>query len=329
MPTFNFTRLYQFSHLIGCASLNNMLPMVDIVGVIFMFNKLLAVDNGQNNLQVIRDLFDKYEEIQVVTADSIGRGWEILEESYGDINVILLDGMALLPENREFLSRLKSSSKTRRIPVVVHTANSNEKCLEEEVEAGIYYHISAPYTDEHLFSMVCKAIEQYQRWNADYFAKYKETLEMIEYCKFNFRTLDEAKNLTSYLVNFYPDPEKTMLGISEMLINAVEHGNLEIGYDEKGEIFMNGTWEDEIHKRLKQKKHKNKKVNVIYKRSKSAISLKIRDEGKGFDWKKYLEMSPDRAVDYHGRGIALSKALSFDKVEYNPPGNEVVCKINL
>lgn len=294
-----------------------------------MENKLLVVNSKQGTLQAVEDIFGKYEEIKVVTADGVDEGWKILEESYGEINVIIFDRLAQQQKNREFLSRLRSNNKTRRIPVVMHTADDNEECIKEEIKAGAYYHLSAPYTNNQMFSMVCKAIEQYQRWNADYFVKYKETLEMIEYCEFNFRTLEEAKNLTSYLVNFYPDPEKIMLGISEMLVNAVEHGNLEIGYDEKGEIFMNGTWEDEIHKRLRQKKHKNKKVKVTYKRSKSAITLKIKDEGKGFDWKKYLNMSPDRAVDYHGRGIALSKALSFDKVEYNSPGNEVVCKINL
>ncbi len=54
----------------------------------------------------------------------------------------------------------------------------------------------------------------------------------------------------------------------------------------------------------------------------TAVHFTIHDEGRGFDWRPYLDMSPSRAFDTHGRGIAMSKLLSFDRLEFLDPGNE-------
>jgi len=58
-------------------------------------------------------------------------------------------------------------------------------------------------------------------------------------------------------------------------------------------------------------------------RGKGELTFVIRDQGAGFDWQGYLEMSPERAFDTHGRGIAMSRMISFDNLEYRGRGNEV------
>ena len=50
----------------------------------------------------------------------------------------------------------------------------------------------------------------------------------------------------------------------------------------------------------------------------------IRDHGQGFDWHEFLDMRPERAFDTHGRGIAMSRLISFDQLNYVGRGNEVV-----
>jgi hypothetical protein len=65
------------------------------------------------------------------------------------------------------------------------------------------------------------------------------------------------------------------------------------------------------------------------KATKDAIVVHIIDEGNGFDWRKYLELSPDRITDPHGRGIATSRMMSFDSLEYLGVGNEVRCTVKL
>ena len=53
------------------------------------------------------------------------------------------------------------------------------------------------------------------------------------------------------------------------------------------------------------------------------LHYRIEDQGEGFDWRKYLEISPERAFHTHGRGIAMSRMLCFDSLEYVGKGNEV------
>ena len=48
-----------------------------------------------------------------------------------------------------------------------------------------------------------------------------------------FHSLAEAEDLSCFIANFFPEPTKILLGIAALLINAVEHGNLQISYDEK------------------------------------------------------------------------------------------------
>ena len=71
------------------------------------------------------------------------------------------------------------------------------------------------------------------------------------------------------------------------------------------------------------------RAHLVIERDASAIHYRIRDEGKGFDWNPFLEMSPTRAFDTHGRGIAMSNLLSFDQLKFHGCGNEVVGSIKL
>ena len=118
-------------------------------------------------------------------------------------------------------------------------------------------------------------------------------------------------------------------GISELLINAIEHGNLNISYTEKSDLKKNGQWRNEIEHRLRQDEFKNKSAKVKYSKNKNSISITVTDQGMGFDWKKYMEFSPDRAFDCNGRGIAMSNALSFDQLLYNDCGNEVTAIVKI
>lgn len=113
------------------------------------------------------------------------------------------------------------------------------------------------------------------------------------------------------------------------MLNAVEHGNLGITYDEKTRLGGGEALAEEIHRRLASADFANKVATVEFTRNRGELRFIVRDQGKGFDWRQYLEMSPERAFDTHGRGIAMSKLLSFDVLEYKGCGNEVEGRVNL
>lgn len=149
----------------------------------------------------------------------------------------------------------------------------------------------------------------------------------VDYEKFTVGDLKEATVIASYLASLYPDPESAFIGVHELIVNAVEHGNLEIGYEKKSELIENNLWAEEIERRMAMPHNESKEVEIRLYRCASSIKLYIKDQGKGFQWQEYLDISSERAADKHGRGIALSNIISFDSLHYIGNGSEVCCVV--
>ncbi|SPP64669.1 PAS domain S-box protein [Nitrospira lenta] len=155
------------------------------------------------------------------------------------------------------------------------------------------------------------------------------TMRLLRQGQFELRTATEAKHLAELLAYAYPDPSRTQLGLVELLVNGVEHGNLGISYQEKTALLEEGRLDDEVARRLALPIHASKRVRVAMDRSEKELRISIVDDGEGFDWAKYLNLDLANLVDSHGRGIAISKSLSFDRLEYRGCGNQVVAWTHL
>jgi hypothetical protein len=85
------------------------------------------------------------------------------------------------------------------------------------------------------------------------------------------------------------------------------------------------TWTSEVTHRLADPRYKHRKVTIHLRQLHDRTELTISDEGNGFDWEKYEEISEERMFDFHGRGIPLARNLCFDQCQYNGKGNSVTC----
>jgi signal transduction histidine kinase len=157
----------------------------------------------------------------------------------------------------------------------------------------------------------------------------KSALHLLRHAVFSFRTLDEAEGLALLLADISMNPGRTATGYSELLINAVEHGNLGIGYAKKRRLIEDGCWKEEVNKYLQLSPYADRRVEVILNKGAETVVVTVADQGDGFAWGKYLEIDPARVDDIHGRGIAISKGLCFDELEYLGKGNIVVATVQL
>src|SRR4029079_9930024 len=114
-----------------------------------------------------------------------------------------------------------------------------------------------------------------------------------------------------------------------LLVNAVEHGNLGIGYQEKAALLDHGDLRGEIARRLSLPDLAARRVRVVLRREPDRLVVTIEDEGQGFDWKPFIEYDPERVLDRHGPGIAITRGMSFDEVSYEGRGNVVVATVRL
>jgi len=140
---------------------------------------------------------------------------------------------------------------------------------------------------------------------------------------FELRTIEEARNLSTMLSLAYPVPEDIAIGILELIINSIEHGNLEISFDEKSELIAHNKLHEEIENRLKIKPYKDRRVIINFAKESTSIVLKISDEGQGFNFAKYMNCGIVRPTASHGRGIYLSRKLCFHEVTFIGKGNIV------
>lgn len=112
-------------------------------------------------------------------------------------------------------------------------------------------------------------------------------------------------------------------------MNGVEHGNLNLSYAEKSALLKNGTMNHEIARRLALPDYAQKRVRVSLDRTETALRMSIADDGKRFGWSQFLDLDVTRSADGPGRGIALAKAFSFDKLDFRGFGNQVMVSVSL
>ncbi|WP_291844275.1 ATP-binding protein [Maricaulis sp.] len=157
-------------------------------------------------------------------------------------------------------------------------------------------------------------------------ARRKSAIGTIITGQFVLRTLDEARNLATMLALACPNADLVAVGLQELLINAVEHGNLEIDAAMKQDLLMSGRWRAEVETRLADPAYSDRVVIVSFQRSERIISLTVQDEGGGFDHESYLSADPP-GEGYRGRGIAMARDLSFTSLTYHGAGNLVEATI--
>ena len=291
--------------------------------------KILAVDDEALNREILADYLS-IAGFDVIEADD-GDTALLMLASHPDVDAIVLDRMMPRMDGIKVLGELKSDPRLRDIPVIVQTAAASTEQIVEGIRAGAYYYLTKPYEDIILLGIISAAIDgaAEKKDLRDEIGKNHRVQALLQQGRFRFRTLEEAKGLAVFIANCCPDPETVGPGLLELLVNAVEHGNLGIDYDQKAALIAENRWQSEIEHRLAAGENRNKFAELAYEYKGGAIQIRIKDTGKGFDWTDFLEISPQRVTHAHGRGIATAKALSFSSLDYVGCGNEVVCTVAL
>lgn len=114
--------------------------------------------------------------------------------------------------------------------------------------------------------------------------------------------------------------------LREMIINAIEHGNLGISFDDKTEAQNEGTYFSLLLSRQMDPRYANRNVTLVYSLTSKRAVFRITDQGDGFDHKDIMARDlsdPEYFSLMHGRGIAMAR-LEFDTVRYNAAGNSVL-----
>ena len=146
-------------------------------------------------------------------------------------------------------------------------------------------------------------------------------------------TVEEISHRITRNLNKYIDgTELNMirLALREILINAIEHGNLEISFDDKTEALQSENYFKLISAKQHDAQMGQRQVEVEYRITNSSAIFKITDQGKGFDHKKIMEKvsTANEEMLSHGRGIIMANSV-FDEITFSKKGNQVLLIKNL
>jgi CheY-like chemotaxis protein len=267
-----------------------------------------------------------------VTAVADGEhAWATIDGQPPLFDAIVLDGRMPGLSGFELLERLKSDPRTRAIPVVMLSGLTEVTDVAAGIRAGAYYYVTKPYEPELLVSVLRAAIADRSE-HAELERKLATTvgaLPLLTRAEFEFRAVEEARALAGLVANVAPEPSRVVTGLWELMVNAIEHGNLGLGYEEKTELIASGRWHEEIANRQRREPWRRRVGRLFVERGDGRVLYRVSDEGEGFSPEPFLDFDPQRLTHAHGRGIAMACRFSFDAVRYLGRGNEVEAIIEL
>jgi DNA-binding response OmpR family regulator len=260
-------------------------------------------------------------------ARSIADGRAAIEQALersgeSDIDAIILDWESEDAEAVELLRWLEALPRSEQLEIIVQSAGDVPDTMQAGLDRGIYVHLAKPYEADRLRGLVGAAMasQQCRRSLLDLTERVRDCFSLLAQGTFELRTPRDAELLAAHIGSACDDPQRGV-GVLELLINGIEHGNLGITYEEKSRLLAERRYSAELDRRLALEENRFKRVRATLSRIGDHLEILIVDCGPGFDFRRYMKFDKERFLDPHGRGILLARAAV--EVEYFEPGNQV------
>lgn len=133
------------------------------------------------------------------------------------------------------------------------------------------------------------------------------------------------EDLSIEVKKYIPNDELDLFAAAlyEVIMNAIEHGNLNILYETKKEWLKKNIYHKKLKELLKTDKALNTHVDITLQIDEDNITIIVKDQGLGFKPKQEAKkINNDGFARESGRGIMMIKSY-FDDVKFNKKGNVI------
>ena len=242
-----------------------------------------------------------------------------------DVRMPNMDGLALTHQIK---------ARRPECPVIIVTGYGDESTAVAALKAGASDYLHKPFQISELKNTLQRTLSLIR-------ARSMEAQALLSLTKltWSFEIENDLEALGGILTVmlrpvdvWLPESDQlhVRMGLQELLINAIEHGNLGISAEEKREALMNDTYDDLLEARRNLPIHAARRVSVWMEHDpvNHLFHCRIRDEGDGFDWTPLLQGDAEAipSLAGSGRGIFLVKTL-IPQIEYFGRGNEVALTV--
>lgn len=284
--------------------------------------RVLVVEDSRTQAEEIRLLLEEAGFVVEVAGNGrealgvLGRGLPDLIAT--DLEMPEMNGLQLV----EAVRRQYAS-----VPVVLITAHGSEEIASRALRKGAASYVPKSRLDldlvptlENLF-----AVTQAERHQL-------RALECLEHSESVFVIGNDTTLIAPLLghldsllsrLKLCDATERTRVGVAlqEALINAIHHGNLEVGSELRQQD--ESVYHDLVQARRRQAPYRDRRVHFRVWVSPAEAVYTIRDEGPGFDPSRLPDPTdPSNLERIGGRGLLLIRTF-MDKVSHNSQGNEI------
>lgn len=214
------------------------------------------------------------------------------------------------------------------VPVVMMTGDGTEEIAAQALSAGASSYLPKRMLDRDLLPTMSDISDMLKsRRNRD---RVTETIVSsdITYCIGNDHDLANAligrleEQLNELHVEDKTGVFRMAMGLKEALMNAIDHGNLELS-SELREEGSGSSYRELGNERATQSPFDSRRVTLKATVTDEEIRYVITDEGPGFDPATLPDpLDPENLLRPHGRGLMLIRNF-MDSVSHNETGNEI------
>ena len=293
---------------------------------------VLLIDDDAAVLGMVNDALTHYG-MKVHAFSEADRALSLLEQPdappfdlvISDINMLGMDGF-------DVINRVKSSNP--RLPVVLMTGQATLDYAIRAMRMGAANLFQKPITIRELVNSIFHLVDLHREVRL---AEVGLRGMVEEHRHFIFRAdnLDVPSmvgHLTDRLVPMgFATPTNVdviAMAFHEALVNAVEHGCLEMDSSLKGDLFAEtDAYATTLQERMADPLYAHRQIDVMMHATPDRFEVCISDNGPGFDTSTLSAITDVRLNKQCGRGLAMIH-LVMDQVDHNPKGNQIRLTLN-
>ncbi|WP_153557956.1 ATP-binding response regulator [Roseimaritima sediminicola] len=234
-----------------------------------------------------------------------------------DLHMPNMNGLQLVEEMRR---------RYESIPVILITHDGTETIAAEALQKGAASYIPKRFMETALLSTLQGIVElleaqksRQQILNTLVESRSKFVLGnnqdlvpiLVQHLETDLRTFDYGDETGLFQIS---------MGLTEAVLNAMDHGNLELSSDLRTD--------HEAYMKLRQERcetppYRDRRVTLTVELTTDQIKMIVADEGRGFDPSIIPDPTdPENLMRENGRGLMLIYSF-MDEVHHNERGNEI------
>jgi len=285
--------------------------------------KILVVDDTPVDQQIVMGLLQELTDLEIVCAGHGKDALAMIAQSAPD--VVLTDMQMPEMDGLQLVKKIRASYPA--IPVILMTAYGSEEIALNALQRGAANYVPK----KNLAKDLVEAVESVLAAATDHRAQQRLFGQLL-HSETHFQ-LENDIALIPPLVNYFKenlarirlldhtDLIRITVALREALMNAIIHGNLEVG-SELREHDLDAYYRL-IENRRQQSPYAERRVHVHVTESTRQARYVIRDEGPGFDPAKIPDpTNPENMENASGRGLLLIRTF-MDEFAHNEQGNEI------